>query len=381
MNILVISDKLYPDEYGGSCTVAYELIKHWQKKHNVDIFTCHPEKKENDSLFNGNVKRKFIKKNIFCATKSLKTMLEKNTYDIVITHSVISWFVYYCATFSNYDKSNLIALFHGPWHKEAHLKYEGTNNTIKSLLLPKLMLLIEKLYCKNNDNYIFLSKYMKKELEKISHLINKKNISYIAGGVSLEKYKRQFNKLEAKRKLGISENKYVLFTLRRLDKRMGIDNVIEAISSMTEKERERFTLLIGGKGDYRAVLEKKAEKIKENVRFLGFVPDNELNLYFCATDLFVVPTLDLEGFGLVNLESLAMGVPVLATPQGGMVELNGLFDHFHLCSKNNVEELKLAIIEYSQIYHNKIINENLLEYDWSNISDKYLNLFKQILDR
>lgn len=40
MKILVITDKLYPDEIGGSCTVAFELIQQWQKDNSVDIFTC-----------------------------------------------------------------------------------------------------------------------------------------------------------------------------------------------------------------------------------------------------------------------------------------------------------------------------------------------------
>lgn len=38
MKILVITDKLYPDEYGGSCTVAYELISNWQKNNSVEYF-------------------------------------------------------------------------------------------------------------------------------------------------------------------------------------------------------------------------------------------------------------------------------------------------------------------------------------------------------
>lgn len=378
MNILVITDKLYPDEYGGSCTVAYELIKHWQKNNVVDIFTCYPENKNNDYLFVGIVNRNFIKKNLFYTVLLLKKMLLSKKYDVIVTHSILSWLIYFFATFNNYNKANLIAIFHGPWHKEAYFKYDGNKSRIKKFFVPKIMFCLEYLYCRYNDNYIFLSKYMKKELEKVNAIINKKNLYFIPGGISLEKYKRNFSKLEAKKLLGIPDDKCVLFTLRRLDKRMGIDRVIEALSLMDKKDQNNFIFFIGGKGDYRKILENKAANLKNTVHFLGFIPDDKLNLYFCAADIFIVPTLDLEGFGLVNLESLAMGVPVLATPQGGMVELSDYFNHLHLCKENNIlslyEGIKKYSIQYLDIDH--ITEDRIEDFNWENIANQYLNVFK-----
>lgn len=377
MKILVITDKLYPDEYGGSCTVAYELIKEWQKSNIVDIFTCKKTKTSNDKLFKNNVYRMFLKKNPIHSAMKLKKILKNVKYDVIITHSVYAWFIYYIATFFVKEKTteNLFAIFHGPWHKEAVLKYKGNNDKIKQMIVPKMMFVIEKLYCKRNSNFIFLSKYMQEELSLIDDKIKDKNCYFIPGGVNLSNYKRQYEKEDAKSLLGIEKNKCVLFTLRRLDKRMGIDNLIEALKLMTDEERKQYILLIGGKGDYRKVLEKKAEDIKENVFFAGFIPDKDLNKYFCATDLFVVPTLDLEGFGLVNLESLAMGVPVIATPQGGMIELAENFHHFHLSARNNIKELKKAILSYTEIYTNKVIKEDLVRYNWENIAKQYLTIF------
>lgn len=377
MKILVITDKLYPDEYGGSCTVAYELIKEWQKNNRVDIFTCKKTKTSNDKLFKNNVYRMFLKKNPIYSAMKLKKILKNVKYDVIVTHSVYAWFIYYITTFLVKEKTteNLFAIFHGPWHKEAVLKYKGNNNKIKQTIIPKMMFVIEWLYCKKNNNFIFLSKYMQQELASIDKQIKDKNCYFIPGGVDLSNYKRQYEKEEAKSLLGIEKNKCVLFTLRRLDKRMGIDNLIEALKLMTDEERKQYILLIGGKGDYRKILEQKAENIKENVVFAGFIPDKDLNKYFCATDLFVVPTLDLEGFGLVNLESLAMGVPVIATPQGGMLELGESFRHFHLSSENSALGLKKAIFKYRNIYLNKTIKENISVYDWKNIAKKYIEVF------
>ncbi|MBJ8193526.1 glycosyltransferase, partial [Bacillus cereus] len=53
----------------------------------------------------------------------------------------------------------------------------------------------------------------------------------------------------------------------------------------------------------------------------GYVSDEELPLYHQASNLFVVPTQALEGFGLITVEAMASGLPVLATPVGGNKEI------------------------------------------------------------
>jgi glycosyltransferase involved in cell wall biosynthesis len=57
------------------------------------------------------------------------------------------------------------------------------------------------------------------------------------------------------------------------------------------------------------------------VQFLGYVPDAQLPVAYQAADLTVVPSQSIEGFGLILLESLACGTPVLSTPIGGMPEV------------------------------------------------------------
>jgi glycosyltransferase involved in cell wall biosynthesis len=59
----------------------------------------------------------------------------------------------------------------------------------------------------------------------------------------------------------------------------------------------------------------------EHVRLLGYVPDEQLPRMYRAADLSIVPTVALEGFGLIAAESLAAGTPVLVTPIGGLPEV------------------------------------------------------------
>ena len=66
--------------------------------------------------------------------------------------------------------------------------------------------------------------------------------------------------------------------------------------------------------------------VENHVKFTGFVPEDELPDYYRMADLFILPTRELEGFGLVTLEAMACGVPVLGTPVGGTQEILGKFD-------------------------------------------------------
>jgi glycogen synthase len=82
-------------------------------------------------------------------------------------------------------------------------------------------------------------------------------------------------------------------------------------------------LLVGGSGRLADELQARvtAQGLGEHVRFLGRVPEEDLALAYRAATLTVVPTVALEGFGLVAAESLAAGTPVLATPVGGLPEV------------------------------------------------------------
>lgn len=381
MKILVITDKLFPDEHGGSCIAATELIMQWQVNNEVDIFTCQKSNLSNDQIFKGNVYRFFNKKNIIRSAKKLKSIVSINNYDIVVTHSVISWYVYYTSMkLFNANKIKMLAIFHGPWDKEAKYKYQGEKKKILSIIMPLLYRKLEYKYVNNNENFVFLSDYMKKELEAINGKLLSKNTSIIEGGINLEEYKRKYDKETAKKMLNIDENNKVIFTLRRIDKRMGIDDAILAFSKIPTQKRKKITFIVGGKGPYLNYLKQYAKSLGVDVRFEGFIPDDKINNFFCATDLFLVPTKDLEGFGLVNLESLAMGVPVLARPQGGMIELKDKFIYFYLAKNMSTDEMAKEMVELSDKYFNKVITEkNIDKYSWTNISRRYENLMEEII--
>jgi glycosyltransferase involved in cell wall biosynthesis len=81
-------------------------------------------------------------------------------------------------------------------------------------------------------------------------------------------------------------------------------------------------VLIAGRGPIEAELRRQIDELglADHVRLLGFVPDDELPRAYRAATITVVPTVALEGFGLVVAESFAAGTPCLVTPVGGLPE-------------------------------------------------------------
>jgi glycosyltransferase involved in cell wall biosynthesis len=114
------------------------------------------------------------------------------------------------------------------------------------------------------------------------------------------------------------------FTLRRLVPRMGLDTLIDAAAALATGDKP-FRVIIGGEGPRRDELEAQvaARSLADRVAFVGRLSEETLVDWFSAADCFVLPTRALECFGLIVLESLACGVPVIGVPVGSIPEVLG----------------------------------------------------------
>ena len=131
-------------------------------------------------------------------------------------------------------------------------------------------------------------------------------------------FNQTYHAQEARQQLGWPDNRRILFTSRRLVHRMGIDKLLQAVAIIKPKIPDVW-LAIAGRGHMQASLQQQARELglENNVKFLGFLPDEQLPIAYQAAELTVMPSQSFEGFGLAIVESLACGTPVLCTPSWG----------------------------------------------------------------
>jgi glycosyltransferase involved in cell wall biosynthesis len=204
--------------------------------------------------------------------------------------------------------------FHGPWAMESAREGQvGLNVRLKQWM--------EQQVYRRCDRFIVLSQAFGTILHQ-TYGIPWNKIHLIPGGVNTSQFQANLSRQEARTQLGWPLDRPILFTPRRLVHRMGLDQLLTAISQVKRQVPEVW-LAIAGKGPLQESLEQQIRErsLENQVRLLGYLPDRQLPIAYQAADLTVVPSQSLEGFGLVLVESLACGTPALCTPVGGMPEV------------------------------------------------------------
>jgi glycosyltransferase involved in cell wall biosynthesis len=233
-------------------------------------------------------------------------------FDLVVSHCTPSLF----PSLRHLGRKPLISHFHGPRYLERIL--EGAHPI--SVQLSKY---IEQRVYARSEHVITLSHYMKRVLGKI-YGFREERISVVPGGVSLDQFKPHLSRPEARLQLNLPPHRPIILTLRRLERRMGLNNLIEAMAEVVRSHPD-VLLLIAGKGRLQNELNAhiRSRNLTANIRMMGVVSDQVLPLLYRAADFSIVPSTAYEGFGLILVESLASGTPALGTPVGAIPEVLG----------------------------------------------------------
>ena len=202
----------------------------------------------------------------------------------------------------------LVVHFHGPWAEEAAL---AARKRRSAMLIRRA---IERSVYHRADATIALSEAFKRTLVE-RYGVSPWLVEVVPPGVDLERF-TPGNRSKARDQFELSEEEWVVCAARRLVPRMGLHVLLQAWALL----QSPGILLIAGDGPERQSLEQQAARlgVRDSVRFLGQVSDESLVSLYRSADVCVVPSIALEGFGLVVLEALACGTPVVASNVGGL---------------------------------------------------------------
>lgn len=252
------------------------------------------------------------------------------TVEVVDAHFAL--YAFFPTIFGPLRGRPLVVHFHGPWADEA--ASAGRGNPVSVWVKYRL----ERMVYVRATYIVTLSLAFKQRLVE-RYRVAPWKVRVIPPGVNLEHF-RPGDRASARKALGIADDEFVALTVRRLVPRMGHDVLLRAWNEVVrETPGCEVTLLIAGEGPSRSKLEELAENLNlgKSVRFLGRISEDELLQCYQAANVSVVPSTQLEGFGLIVLEALACGTPVIASDVGGLPEaLAGLDDDLIVPSKQVV---------------------------------------------
>ncbi len=167
---------------------------------------------------------------------------------------------------------------------------------------------------------IVASNSMKYELEDHFHLPGEK-IDVIPNAIDTTRYDRNVDREAVKRRYGISPYERIVLFIGRLSPQKGVEYLIKAVPFILNRHPEAVFIIIG-EGLSKEYLMDLAHKsgYSHKIRFFGFLPDQDLIELTMSADVLVLPSI-YEPFGIVALEGMAAGVPIVASNVGGLTEI------------------------------------------------------------
>ena len=358
LNILLVSDPYYPYPSGISEYTFY-LAKYLRKFGNdITVLTTHypNETKEKNVLRFGRVL--MIPMNKSYATMSfgldipgnVKKLLHNNNFDIVHLNGPFPPSISFFAL--HYSKSTNIAAF-----LNAGFSFNSTGAAIARFLYRKYLNKIDGLFALSETAKMAMEPYFPGEYE------------IIPAGVDAEIFNTRVKKRTELKDISLR----ILF-LGRLDERKGLIVMINAFKKILSA-KPNAQLVVAGKGPLDSDAKNLVNKLKidASVKFKGFIPFGEIPSYYKSADIYCSPALGGESFGIVLLEAMAVGTPVVASNIHGYSQLikdneNGLL--FESGKTDDIAAKIIKLADNSALREKCIKNGFILanKYSWENVA-------------
>ena len=405
MRILFVVDLAYPDHAGGSHRFCYEVARRLvQRGHEVHLITgkvsddpATPDDERIDGVSYHRLsrdKRNFVShalSYILGARRTFDQLARQAPFDVISAHYVLPTLGVLLSPWKHLTP--VVFTFHGPWTGEFGVELQREGRDLPTLarlrraawIIPTLALTrgLERLTLARSARLHTLSQYTA-EIAVRDYGVPRSKIVVVPGGVDTARFAPAADRIAVRQRLDLPSDRPLLLTVRRLYARMGLENLVQAMRTVIRRQ-PRALLLVVGKGPLRGRLQALVEQfgLAENVRLLGYVEDGRLPLYYQAADFFILPTLYLEGFGLVTLEALACGTPVLGTPVGGTVEILSGLDPRLLFASSRPEDMAKGMLEHlsaAAISRERCRRYVLEHYSWDKTTIELEAIFRLVTE-
>jgi glycosyltransferase involved in cell wall biosynthesis len=292
------------------------------------------------------------------ARRFLASSVDPRGYDVIDRH-----FSLYgrSRTFTKSSGALSVVHFHGPWAAEsAAAGGASIGNRMKALL--------ENARYLRADVLVVLSEYFQ-ELLVEQYGVDHTKVRVIAPGVTLPTFDPAV----------IPSVRPIVLCVRRLEKRMGIDVLIDSWD-IVKRAFPDAELRVVGEGSQSAALRAQAAGTDGSITFLGRVSDAVLAEEYTKATATVVPSLELEGFGLIALESLARGRAPIVTDCGGLPESVRGLDPSLVVPRASREALGVRLVEAlsGKLPSAEACAAHASTFGWDVAARRHLSLYEEM---
>ncbi len=387
MKILMLTWEYPPRIVGGIARVVNDLSKRLIKDgHDVYVVTYKegnvPEYENDKGVHVYRVDNYMINPNNFIdwimqlnfnmIAKANEIIAKEGNFDVIHAHD---WLVAYAAkTLKNSYGIPLVSTIHAT---EAG-RNSGIHDEVQRYINDTEWLLTYE-----SSEVIVNSKYMKNELQRLFGLPYEK-INVVANGINSTVYSGVEKDYEFRRQYAADNEKIILF-MGRLVYEKGVQHLISAMPKILNGYKDS-KLIIAGKGGMLDELKAQVDSmgLTDKVYFTGYMNAKQVSKMYRCADVSVFPST-YEPFGIVALEAMLAGVPVVVSDVGG---LNEIVEHgvdgmkSYAGNSNSLADSILALLSNPELCSNvtkkakaKVKNE----YNWAKIAqDTYFTYEKAI---
>ncbi|MGH3003156.1 MAG: glycosyltransferase family 4 protein [Gaiellaceae bacterium] len=324
MRIAVATDQWSPDVIGGSARVARATAQQFARLgHDVTVVSPRAGagpgvERDGGVELHRSIRRGRLPQTFTDVLETWRWAVRRSRPDVFVAHQSTTA----VGLIAAHPSVPLVYVFHAsaPLEQRFVRRRSRPLRRIPNLLLDPSLVLLEAIAIRRAAAITVLSEYSR-DLLLARHPSAVDRVLVVRGGVEFERFSSGDGP-RARQAYGVPNDLPFVLTVRRLEPRMGVEELLRATQILI-RSGVRLTVGVAGAGMTGRGLKDLSRKLglEPHVRFFGRVPDEDLPGLYAAADVFVLPTVAYEGFGMSTIEALAAGTPVVGTSVGATPEI------------------------------------------------------------